>query len=226
MFHVSQDIFLEEDRHQQAMMALESSVLGCGSDDWSVDSDYAFQDFADDVKHHHHHQQQGRHEKSEQNLLQSSSPTRERSAVPNPETPSNMRVMGNLDDNSSAETTKLHEHTEEAGGARADTLTAGGTQAAGGGGGVILEEGEVGGSREGSASESGKDNPHHPILSNTRLFGDPGSSSESTHILRLEQRMFLKVSLLMGAVMLRNIPRNNLGGSPAVHETCECVRDR
>ncbi|CAN0404765.1 unnamed protein product, partial [Ectocarpus sp. 13 AM-2016] len=172
------------------MIALESSVLGCGSDDWSVDSDYAFQDFADDVKHHQ--QQQARHEKNEQNLLQSSSPTRERSAVPNPGTPGNTRVVGSLDDNSSAETTKLHEHPEAAEGTRADTLTAGRAQAAGGGGGVIPEEGEVGGSRRGSASESGKDNRHHPTLSSTRLFGDPGSSSDSTHILRLEQRMFLK----------------------------------
>lgn len=211
MFNVLQDIFLEEDRHQQAMIALESSVLGCGSDDWSVDSDYTFQDFADDVKHQQ--QRQARHEKSEQNLLQSSSPTRERSAVPNPETPSNTRVVGSLDDNSSAETTKLHEHPEAAEGARADTLTAGGAQAAGGGGGVIPEEGEVGGSRRGSASEAGKDNQHHPILSNTRLFGDPGSSSDSTHILRLEQRMFLKVGLFDGCRHVQEHSAQQYGGA-------------
>lgn len=183
-----QDIFLEEERHQQAMMALESSVLGCGSDDWSVDSDYAFQDFADDVKHH----QLQHHERGEQ-LPQSCAQTPERSTL-TPGTPSSARKDPNpTNDLNTASRHHLHDNPD------AEAEAAGATASPAGSGEAIRGEalmprngGDIG---EESAVGSGRDDPRDPSISKARLFGDPGSSTDSAHILRLEQRMFLKVGI-------------------------------
>lgn len=174
------------------MMALESSVLGCGSDDWSVDSDYAFQDFADDVKQH----QQQHHQKSEQ-FPQSSAPTPERSDPPNLGTPSTAGAVTNPEnDPNTGRKSLLHVRPDAAAaeGAGATATLAGGEGAVSGG--VLLPE--KGASARDENSEyltmgSGRDDPQHPWMSKARLFGDPGSSTDSAHILRLEQRMFLKV---------------------------------
>lgn len=183
---VQQDIYFEEERHQQAMMALESSVLGCGSDDWSVDSDYAFQEFADDVKQH---QQQERHN-SEQ--LQQSAPER---SPPLPGTPSSFHAVGNPINNLNiGSICNVREHPDTAGKMAVVTRK----PAEGGGArairGEVLSPGKAtsaaGENREDPPAGSGRDDP---CMSKARLFGDPGSSSDSAHILRLEQRMFLKV---------------------------------
>lgn len=174
------------------MMALESSVLGCGSDDWSVDSDYAFQDFTDDAKQHQH---------SNSEHLQQSSPER---SPPLPGTPSSIRAVGNpTNDLNTGSVCNVGENSDTA----AETTAVTATPAEGGGGvrgeallpavKVTWAEGE---NREDSPAGSGRDDPS---LSKARLFGDPGSSTDSANILRLEQRMFLKVGLLVLLPTLR-----------------------
>lgn len=170
------------------MMALESSVLGCGSDDWSVDSDYAFQDFADDVKHH----QLQLREKGQQ-LPQPCAQTPERSAL-TPGTPSSARIDVNpTNDLNAASKHRLHDNPDEATEAAGATASPAGRGEAVGGEVVLPRNG--GETREESAAGSGRDDRQDPSMSKTRLFGDPGSSTDSAHILRLEQRMFLKVGV-------------------------------
>lgn len=167
------------------MMALESSVLGCGSDDWSVDSDYAFQDFADDVKQH----RQQQHRNSEQ-LQQSTS---ERSPpLPGTQSPIHNALGNPITDLNLGSLSNVREHPDTAVETAAVTTT---TPAEGGGSSrVEALPGEVafaaGENREDSPAVSGGEDP---CMSKARLFGDPGSSTDSAHILRLEQRMFLKV---------------------------------
>lgn len=179
----TQDIYFEEERHQQAIMALESSVLGCGSDDWSVDSDYAFQDFADDVKHN----QQRQNHTNEQ--LQQSSPER---SPPDPGTPSSFHATGDPINNlNKGSMRNVHDHVDAA----AETAVVTRTPAGGGAiRGEVLPPGKVasagGEAREDTPAGSGRDGPR---MCNARLLGDPGSSTDSAHIMRLEQRMFLKV---------------------------------
>lgn len=163
------------------MMALESSVLGCGSDDWSVDSDYAFQDFTDDVKQH-------QHSNSEQ--LRQSSPER---SLAVPGTPSSIHAVGHaINDLNIGGMCNAREHPDTA----AEMVAT--TPAEGGGGvrGEVVLPGKValagGEKREDSPSTAGSGSGD-PSMSKARLFGDPGSSTDSAHILRLEQRMFLKV---------------------------------
>lgn len=152
-------------------MALESSVLGCGSDDWSVDSDYAFQDFTDDARQH------------TKRLQPTSTPERAhrvagmvpsvRSVIPDaePENPEN-----------EVEREGHHVyHDTETGAAAPDGKK---TR-------PVPEQEMLCGSK-GNGVGSGRDD-QTPYVSEARLFGDPGSSTDSAHILRLEQRMFLKV---------------------------------
>lgn len=163
------------------MMALESSVLGCGSDDWSVDSDYAFQDFADDIKNHN----------SER--LQQSSPERSPS-FPGTQS-SSTHAVGNPINDLKGSVCNVREHSETA--AEKAAVTTSPAEGGGGMGGSVVLPGKVTWaareSREDSPAGSGRDDP---CMSETRLFGDPGSSTDSAHILRLEQRMFLKVGPL------------------------------
>eukprot|EP00752_Nemacystus_decipiens_P001235 g1234.t1 len=184
-------IRIVRERHQQAMMALESSVLGCGSDDWSVDSDYAFQDFADDAKQHQY---------TGSEHLQQSSPER---SPPLPGTPGSAHGVGNpmkINDLHIGSACNGREHPRTA----AETAVVRTTPEEGGGGGVrgeVLLPGKVAWAgverereregRQDSPSGSGRDDPS---LSKARLFGDPGTSTDNAHILRLEQRMFLKAA--------------------------------
>lgn len=188
-FARQQDIYIEEERHQRAMMAIESSVLDCGSDNWSVDSDYAFQDFADDDL------QQSKI--SDQDLQ----PSPERAyigvqATATAATTSTATVVvgvGGVRASSSAsgsnpedEVERINLHAvkpcEEHSGEEVATPDMEETRLwDGGAGGVHKGVGNAGVGREGRAA------------CEARLFGDPGSSTDSTHILRLEQRMFLKV---------------------------------
>ena len=173
------------------MMALESSVLGCGSDDWSVDSDYAFPDFADDAKQHQH---------ANNEHLQQSSPQR---SPPLAGPPSSIHAVGTpTNDLNPGSMCNVREHPDTA----AETTVVTTTPAEGGGGvrGEVLLPGKVtwaGGENRGdSPAGSGRDDPS---LSKARLFGDPGSSTDSAHILRLEQRMFLKVGGLVFPLLTR-----------------------
>lgn len=170
------------------MMAIESSVLDCGSDNWSVDSDYAFQDFADDDL------QQPKI--SDQDLQ----PSPERAyigvqATTTAATTTTTVVVGvggvrasssSTGSNPEDEVERINlppvKLCEEHSGEEAATPDVEETRLwDGGAGGGNKREGNAGVGREEHAARE------------ARLFGDPGSSTDSTHILRLEQRMFLKV---------------------------------
>lgn len=169
-------------------MALESSVLGCGSDDWSVDSDYAFQGFADDIKQH---QDKQRGEPFPQPLA----PTLDRSDAPNSLKPSSADAVASPENNlNTGSTSLLHGPPAKAKEAEATGQMATVAEGEGVASGrmLVLEYGET--AREDTKDERlGGGNPPNPLICKTRLFGDPGSSTDSAHILRLEQRMFLKV---------------------------------
>lgn len=177
-FH-AQDIYLEEERHQHALMALDSSVLGCGSDDWSVDGDYyAFQDFPDDVHKAREHQ---RSASNPDHVLR-----RDGRGISGGRGRASRALTirtGNCTEGE--EKAGLHGHVDSgSGGAgpRADEEEA-----------VLPPELQaLVVSTEGNAV-SGQEE-HHPGVSDARLLRDPGSSTDSTQILRLEQRMFLKVT--------------------------------
>lgn len=197
------------------MMALESSVFGCGSDDWSVDSDYAFQDFADDVKQRQPSQQQ---DQKDGQLLQPSAPTPEQRIQG---TSSSMGVLGNFEagrkealrevdsDPEAAEVQDAKEEAvaEEDAEAAAAFRQPSAAKVAQGEGGEIsgVEEKltpKIGASARGenaqdSATGFGGDDTRPSWPSNARLFGDSGTSTDNTHILRLEQRMFLKVLIVL-----------------------------
>lgn len=167
------------------MMALESSVLGCGSDDWSVDSDYAFQGFADDVKQHQNQQ------KSEQ-FPQPSAPTPDRSDAPL--APSSAGAVASPEnDPSTGKKFPLHEPPNEAAAEAAGVTAKSAGREGAVSGGVLVPENGVSAGDDTKDEGFGKDDPQNHLISNARLFGDPGSSTDSAQILRLEQRMFLKV---------------------------------
>lgn len=183
-----QDIYIEEARHQSAMMAIESSVLGCGSDDWSVDSDYAFQDFADDNL-----QQQ----KSTDQDLQSS-PERAHLGAQTSATPATATTVvgvGGVPSLSAAgsnpedEVERVNHHAaslykEPSSGEAVATLDSGEEARLCEGVGAAVGIKRV--------DHAGVGREEHAACE-ARPFGDPGSSTDSAHILRLEQRMFLKV---------------------------------
>lgn len=213
-----QDIYLEEDRHQQAMMALESSVFGCGSDDWSVDSDYAFQDFADDVKHQHPHHQRLQ---TDGQLVQPSAPAPERSSAPIQGSPGGTGESGNFDGGrkeglrvlGSNEAAAIVAAPEEEAAAQAEAtaqaavttqssaakVAQAGAEEAGAGDKLTPKQGPSarGDSTQSSPAGSGGEDLRSSWPPNARLFGDSGTSTDNTHILRLEQRMFLKVGRLL-----------------------------
>lgn len=176
-FH-AQDIYLEEERHQHALMALDSSVLGCGSDDWSVDGDYyAFQDFPDDVHKAREHQ---RSASNPDRVLRRDG----RGASADRGRGSRALTIRTGSCIEGEEKAELHVHVDsESGGAgpgaEEEAILPSELQAL-----VITTEGSAGPEQE----------EHHPGVSDTRLLRDPGSSTDSTQILRLEQRMFLKVT--------------------------------
>lgn len=162
---------MEEERHQHAMMTIESSVLGCGSDDWSVDSDYAFQDFNDEADQQNEHPQSA------------STPERAHRIV-------GSRALNNRRGVFSAGAGNPEDEVE-----RVDLRTCpdikSGVAVLGGEETHLLPENSVDENREDTA-EPGR-HEHHHLASEGRLSGDPGSSTDSAQILRLEQRMFLKV---------------------------------
>ncbi|CAM9489250.1 unnamed protein product [Laminaria digitata] len=158
-------------------MALDSSVLGCNSDDWSVDGDYyAFQDFPDDAHHRKEHQ---RSASDPDRVLRRDA----RGAAGGRGRGSRVIIRaGNRKEGQEKE--GLHVHVEsESGeaGAKAEE------------GGLLPELQALVVSTEGNAVVSGQEE-QHPGPSDARLLRDPGSSTDSTQILRLEQRMFLKAA--------------------------------
>lgn len=171
-----QDIYLEEERHQHALMTLDSSVLGCGSDDWSVDGDYAFPDFPDDA----HHQLRAGHQRSASN-------------------PDHLRRDGRgLSSGSRARASRARAGKEGGGGeekiglhVHVDSLT-GVAELGAEGAGVLPVTQSLGVGTEENAGAGQEE--QQPAASDARLLRDPGSSTDSTQILRLEQRMFLKVT--------------------------------
>ncbi|CAM9620322.1 unnamed protein product [Scytosiphon promiscuus] len=189
------------------MMALESSVFGCGSDDWSVDSDYAFQDFADDVKQHQpirqQHQEHGK-------LVQPSTPTPERRHTPVQGTLSRTGVSG----------------SSEAG--RTEGLRAAGV------GETLTLKKEVpgrGDNGQDSGTGSGGDETRRSWPANARLFGDSGTSTDNTHILRLEQRMFLKAAFQLLEERDRLLPAsigawNNAAGGATLFTAAPSTPER
>lgn len=152
------------------MMAIESSVLGCGSDDWSVDSDYAFEDFGEDVQ-----------QLNEQQQLVSVPEGENGGGGGAPSVPGGIRSTGT--DNSEDEDERSGLEVRPDAEIRV-TLPAGED--------IELPEKEVLRERRLDAAGPSREQ-QQPCMSEPRLLGDPGSSTESTHILRLEQRMFLKV---------------------------------
>lgn len=128
------------------MMAMEGSLLGCASDDWSVDSEYAFKDFAEDLP----------------KVRPISAPDlgRFRAELRGGQT----RFSDFSDCSAEAENV-------------ARSLTSHRLHDTG-----ALDDGEYF-SLDGLRQDS----------SQPRLIEDPGSSTDSLYILRLEQRMFLKV---------------------------------
>lgn len=156
-------------------MALDSSVLGCGSDDWSVDSDYAFPDFPDDANHqprigHQRSASNPDHVRRDGRGLSSGSRARASRARAG-------KAAG------AEEKIGLHAHV--------DSLT--------GVPGLEVEEADLlpvpqplGVGTEDNTGAGQEE--QQPPASDARLLRDPGSSTDSTQILRLEQRMFLKVA--------------------------------
>lgn len=185
------------------MMAMDSSVLGCGSDDWSVDSDYAFQEFGEDaLRQSEHSQSTASPERAHRNagvptssmempsgmVCTSEDQTQEEVVRAQTQAADGAQMPSDLEERQSLEHEELRESKEDATAAKSD---------------------------------------EQPIcLSEARLFGDPGSSTDSTHILKLEQRMFLKVlcpRLLTDvlALLMCVDPRINLAGPSApVLRTC------
>lgn len=181
------------------MLAMESSLTDCGSDDWSVDSDYAFQDFVDD----------------------DISPTINHDYTTFSQTPlarlrqNQGRVCEGADDTSVITALGNRIPDKCSGGVVENDSLASGN----------LDQAILGGSSaQGFQSEAAKKPavmtarnssgreiaPEHdrlrcakdaadgvcPSREDTRHLGDPGSSTENVHILRVEQRMFLKVYAL------------------------------
>ena len=167
---------MEEERHQHALMALDSSVLGCGSDDWSVDGDYyAFQDFPDDVHKAREHQ---RSASSPDRVLHRDG----RCALGGRGRVSRSIVRAGSCAKGEKAGVQVHVDSETGGtgpGANEEAVSLPELQAL-----VVRTEENAGSGRE----------EQHPAPSDARLLRDPGSSTDSTQILRLEQRMFLKVT--------------------------------
>lgn len=169
------------------MMALESSVLGCGSDDWSVDSEYNFQDFEDDAQRVEHVGSLSTPEPIHQDMSSRITSCSSRSGI-----------------NTASEGTRSTRIPEEEMAKwnicalshdKVDEAPTGATPAA------IPDEIDATLTRRESAGECGKntacfvgsEREHLPFAAGVRSLGDSGSSTDSSHVLRLEQRMFLKV---------------------------------
>lgn len=173
------------------MMAMESSVLGCGSDDWSVDSDYAFQDFNDDA-------QPGPNP-------QSASPERAHRVT------GGARNMGRATARGGRGATNPEEEVEEEAvnvnpDASVRAVVPRREEAR-----SLPQDDSVGEGNADAAGSARDEQQQHPCASGARLFGDPGSSTDSTHILRLEQRMFLKVRRHIHSFVIFALP---------VYDTC------
>lgn len=207
--------------------------MGCGSDDWSVDSDYAFQEFPDDEPSmsEHHSPLTPRHE-TEATATTTNTATQitrtERLGF-------NAGGLWNPDATHDVHNGhKRHQNPSTVGGAcfipeGGSSMSVAATTSSKEGGaatdrcgrsrvdGIVGDEKEAGRlTKEGSYSQqhqqqqrhSHQHNRHHrhcggdgeggpgsmASCDTARQSGDPGSSTDSMHILRLEQRMFLKVS--------------------------------
>lgn len=166
------------------MMALESSVLGCGSDDWSVDSEYTFQDFKDDAKRVEHVQSPSTSEPMHQDIGGGITSCSSRSSV-------NTASEGSR--SIEEETAKWnicalsHGKVEEAPMSATTVAIPDEIDAA------LTRRESAGEGGKGTACFEGSEHEHLPFAPGVRFLGDPGSSSDSSHVLRLEQRMFLKV---------------------------------
>lgn len=168
------------------MMALESSVLGCGSDDWSVDSEYIFQGFKDDAQRVEHVQSPSTSEPIHQDIGGGITSCSCRSGI-NTASEGSRRI----------EEERAKWNICALSHAKAEEAPMGATPAA------ISDEVDAALTRRESAGECGNDtacfegseHEHLPFAPGVRSLGDPGSSTDSCHVLRLEQRMFLKVKV-------------------------------
>lgn len=201
-FARQQDIYIEEERHQRAMMAIESSVLDCGSDNWSVDSDYAFQDFADDDPQQPKVSDPNLHISREREYVGVKA-TAMAAATPATTTTTAATVIvgvrgGRTSSSATAsnpedEVERINLHAvkfcKEYCGEDEPTPDVEATR--------LWDAGARGVNRR--VGKTGVGREEHAACG-ARLFGDPGSSTDSTHILRLEQRMFLKVMYRVSGV--------------------------
>lgn len=191
------------------MLAIESSLTGCGSDDWSVDSDYAFQDFTED---------DGETSSRYSNCPQASPKQGQQQ----------LTVRAVAQDDATVGTRTGKEISEELGGVTVDNntgvLSGSNTPGRATSDGASVRGIQREASRKlaelepvGSSVDRGTASDHDGLVGDLRdmdgsptredsrhQFGDPGSSTENMHILRVEQRMFLKVRIV---VFARENPR-------------------
>lgn len=198
--NVCQEIFLEEDRHQRVMLAIESSLTGCGSDDWSVDSDYAFQDFVDEdispTSNHDHNSfpqtPPARHGQSQARVVREGADDVSIIAGLGNRIPD--ECSGGVADKDSLAGGNPYQVISGESPVRnlqreaAKKLAAEPTSSSSGIG-IASEHVSLGCERDAADGSC-------PSREDTRHLGDPGSSTENVHILHVEQRMFLKVCTL------------------------------
>lgn len=189
----SQEIYVEEDRHQRAMMAMENSLMDCGSDDWSVDSDYAFQSFSDDDSAVAQTSRDARNSRSP--------PFRHHERHWRPRVCDTIAGDDEIPDShggAAENSPKFNRSPDEVShlDVRREASTKSANEGVGMAGRVVVSDNscsEVERDGEGLASSRDDHSKHQSGAYEARHFGDPGSSTENVQILRLEQRMFLKV---------------------------------
>ncbi|CAM9377396.1 unnamed protein product, partial [Hapterophycus canaliculatus] len=144
-------------------------------------------------QHRSHPQQQ--HQNKDGQLLQNAATTPERSSLFQG-TPTSTCASGSFEAGRKAKLQTEQAAAVATQASEARVGQAGGGQAAGTGQRLTPKRGSSarGDHAQDSRAGSGGDDPHRSWPSNTRLFGDSGTSTDNTHILRLEQRMFLKAA--------------------------------